>query len=236
MLRFVCCLCLVVLFSQNVFAMENATLYVGEEQVISAIRKEFAEQGIEENLDIESFGGQTSFNIPNAKKAKILVSSLKYDETQNKFNCNLEIFADGKSVAKTEIQGRYFPLAEVYVPSRNIGKGEIIKKEDLKIIKVRSGRVKPNMIIEEDKLIGLQAKRSLKEGKLISNREAGKEILIKKGDIITAIYQTGKMMITAQAIALEDGAKDQKIEAENSKSHKKVYGTVLDAETIEINQ
>lgn len=227
---------LFVLFLASAAKAEEAPLYVGEEEVMSAVRKEFAEQGADSEFEIEAFGGQTSFSLPGAKKAKLLVSKLKYDETQNKFSCALEVFADGKAAAKTQIQGRYFPLKEVYVPARVIGKGEVIGTEDLKVIKVRSGRVKPNMVTEAEKLAGMEAKRSLKEGKLISEREIGEVVLIKKGNVITAVYKTGQMTITAQAVALEDGARGQKIEAENSKSRKKVYGVVIDADTIEISQ
>lgn len=92
------------------------------------------------------------------------------------------------------------------------------------------------MVTEAEKLAGMEAKRSLKEGKLISEREIGEVVLIKKGNVITAVYKTGQMTITAQAVALEDGARGQKIEAENSKSRKKVYGVVIDADTIEISQ
>lgn len=222
-----------ILATNPVLAVES--LYVGDDQVKSAIKKEFVEQGIDDDMDLEIFGGQSSFNIEGAKEAKLMVSKLKYDETQNKFNCQLEVFADSKPIARTQLQGRYYVLAEAFVPSQNIAKGTILKASDFKSVKIRSNRIKPNLMITLDKLVDMEAKRSLKEGKLISDREVGAIILIRKGDVITSIYKSENMQITAKALALNDGVKGQKIEAENTKSKKRMYGTVVDADTIEIN-
>lgn len=60
-------------------------LIVGEDEIRQAIEKEFVEQGQNQALDVEFFGGQTVFHIENAQKAKILVSGLKTDELQNRF-------------------------------------------------------------------------------------------------------------------------------------------------------
>ena len=94
-------------------SMANAEnlLIVGEDEIRQAIEEEFVEQGQNQALDVEFFGGQTVFHIENAQKAKILVSGLKTDELQNRFSCNAEIFADGKSYARTNITGRYFLLS-----------------------------------------------------------------------------------------------------------------------------
>lgn len=212
-----------------------SSLFVKEDDVSAAVKKEFVEQGLDEEIELEFFAGQTSFALNNAQKAKIMVSKLKYDQEQNKFSAEADVFADGKPVARTQLQGRYYLLDETAVPVRNIVKGSIIKADDLKIVKMRRNRIKPNHITTSEKLVDLEAKRSLKEGKLISNREVGKIVLIKKGDVITSIYKTDKMQITAKAEALNDGVRGQKIEAVNTKSKKKMYGIVIDADTIEVN-
>lgn len=211
------------------------TLSISEDDVAAAVEKEFAEQGLDEDLDLEFFGGQSSFVIQNAKSAKIMVTALKYDETQNKFSVNVEVFADGNPVIRSELQGKYYVLTEAYVPNRNINKGEVITAADLKVVKIRSNRIKANVMTTIEQIQDKEAKRALKEGKLISGREIGEKILVRKGDIVSLIYKTEQMQITAKGQALSDGAKNQKIEVENTKSKKKVYGTVVDADTVEVN-
>lgn len=211
------------------------TLNVTESDVSRAVAEEFAEQGLDEELELEFFGGKSSFAIENAKKAKIMVGGLKYDETQNKFSVRVEIFADGRSVAVSDLQGKYYVLDEAWVPNRNINKGETLVEQDLKVVKVRRNRLKPTVLSKKEQLVEKEAKRSLKEGKLINEREVGSRILVRKGDIVTLVYKSGQMQITAKGEALSDGAKNQKIEAENTKSKKKVYGIVTDTDTVEVN-
>lgn len=225
----------IIFFALGLFPAAAETLSISEDDVAAAVEKEFAEQGLDEDLDLEFFGGQSSFVIQNAKSAKIMVTALKYDETQNKFSVNVEVFADGNPVIRSGLQGKYYVLAEAYVPNRNINKGEVITEADLKTVKIRSNRIKANVMTTIEQIRDKEAKRALKEGKLISDREVGEKILVRKGDIVSLIYKTEQMQITAKGQALNDGAKNQKIEVENTKSKKKVYGMVVDADTVEVN-
>lgn len=212
----------------------RADVSVSSDELGAAIIKEFAEQGMEADMELDIFGGQNSFFIPEAKSAKIMVSNLKYDETQNKFSCDAEIFADGKSAAKTSLIGKYYIMEEVFVPARNLDKGEILQEADLKKVKVRSTRIKPMYVTEEAKLLGKEVKRALKAGKLISGKEVGNPILVHKNDKVDLLYKTKQMQIIAKGVAQEDGTKGQKIEVENTQSRKKIYGTVISADTIEV--
>lgn len=54
--------------------------------------------------------------------------------------------------------------------------------------------------------------------------------------MVTVIYKTDRMQITAKAEALEDGAEGDKIELLNTKSQKALYGEVLNADTVEVEQ
>lgn len=80
-----------------------------------------------------------------------------------------------------------------------------------------------------------EAKKYLKEGKIVTDRDIGEKILIKKNDLITVVYKTDKMQITARGQARQDGVKGERIEVENTKSKKVLVGTVVDAETVYID-
>ncbi len=214
----------------------KADVQISSDEVGAAIVEEFSNQGLDEDMELDVFGGQSSFFIPQAKQAKIMISNLKYDETQNKFSADVEIFADGKSVAKSSLVGKYYIMEEVYVPARNIDKGEILQDDDLKKIKIRSTRLKPMYVTDLSKLKGKEVKRALKLGKLISGKEVGEPLLVHKNDKVDLIYKTDRMQIIAKGIAQEDGFKGQKIEVENTQSHKKIYGTVISTDTIEIER
>lgn len=212
----------------------KAALSVTTDDVTEAVREAFMDEGVDADMDLEFFGGSTSFALPRDSEFKIMVSGLKYDEVNNKFTCTIDVFSEGQNIGHSELIGKYYLLDGVFVPARNINKGEIISDADLKKVMVRRNRIKDVNITSKDKLINKEAKRMLKSGKLIMNSEVGDKILIKKGDYVTAIYQTAKMQITTRAQAQEDGSKNDRIELQNPKSKKAIFGTVIDSETVQI--
>ncbi len=236
-IRLICSLLFLILTAGNIQAAEATgnLLMVSEDEVSAAIKKEFVEQGRLEAVDLEFFGGQTVFQIENAQHAKILVEQLETDELQNKFSCKVEIFADGQPFAQTTISGKFYVLGDIYVPAKNIDKGEIITPDMLKTIQVRMNRIKPMFVVDLDKLVNKEAKKYLKAGKIITDRDIGEKILIHKNDLITVVYQTKKMQITARGQARQDGAKGDKIEVENTKSKKILVGEVVDADTVKVD-
>lgn len=220
---------------QIVFGSGSASALTLElDDIVEAIRAEFVEQGFDDNVELELFGGQTKFDLGNITDAKILLSNFSAIEDDDKFTVDAEIFADGKSVATTKLVGRYFVLEKVLVPTKDITKDEIIKKENLTQIIIRSNRLRDDVIKEENNLLGKQAIRTIKEGKPITSRDIRDEIVIKKGQMIMVVYKYKGLQITSKMEAIEDGAKGQRIRLVNNKSNKEVIGRVVDKNMVEV--
>lgn len=216
-------------------SISHALVSVGEEDVKEAIRKEFFNLGETQEVDLEFFGGKTNFEIQEAKKIKIMVDALDKEEGNSKFKAKIVVFADGEEKYKSVISGKYYFLSEVFVPTRNIAKGDIIKEEDLRIIKIRANRVKPQNVVEKENLVGQEAKKSIKEGRMVQENEIGSVILVHKGDVVNSIYQTGVMQIVAKCEAQEDGGKGDVIEVMNLKSKKIISAKVIDKDNVRVN-
>lgn len=221
-------------FVSSVYAASLAVLT--EDDMISAIKKEFAEEGVDTPMELELFGGKTSYSFENVQKLKVMVSHLKYDEEQNKFSATAEIFADGVAKDKTILNGRYYLLQNVWVPAEDIEKGTVLTADMLKTISVRENRIKSSHVTELEKLVGSEVKKTMKAGKMFTDRDIGQVILIKKGKIVTAVYKAKGLQITTKAEALEDGAAGQMIGMTNLKSGKKFQARVTGAETVEIQE
>lgn len=211
---------------------------VDEQDVVAAIKQEFVDSGLtdSDNVELELFGGQTDFKIDNACEAKVMINNLKADEKLGRFSCEAEIFADRKSYAVSSLQGKYFVMAEVWVPAENIAKGEVLTEKMLQSENIRRTRLKPAMVTDKEKLVGQEAKKALKAGKIINDKDVGAKVLVKRNDIVLAVYRTDKMQITAKAIAQQDGAFGERIELQNMKTHKVLTGIVQDAATVVIEQ
>ena len=224
----------ILVLSLFMHAHAHAALMVTKDDVAAALKEAFLNSGIEDAMDIEFFGGSTNFALPQDSNFKIMVSDLDYSEGGDKFSCHIDVFADGKLISGSDLIGKYYLLDRVYVPSRTINKGELISSSDIKPIMYRRSRIKQVNITDKDSIIGKEAKRILKTGKLIMNSEIGDKVLIHKGDVVSAVYQTKQMQITTRAEALEDGSQGERIELQNPKSQKSIYGVVIDKNTVQV--
>lgn len=222
------------LIMMSVVAAAKGLLVVGIDEVSEAVGKEFVEQGMGSDIELEFFGGQTAFSFEDAETAKILVSNLNVNEEQSKFTATAEIFVDGKSMAETKLFGRYFVMTEVWVPAKDIDKDAIIAEGDLVKVKMRANRLRDDSIADIGDLVGKQAVRQLKADRPIMAKDIRDEILITKNQIVTAVYTYKGLQITSKVEALEEGAKGQRIRLLNTKSQKEITGKVLDKKTVEI--
>lgn len=217
------------------FGVQARDLFVVETQEMSqAVKKEFAEQGLGEEIEVELFGGKTEFVVENADTVKIMVTNLDISQGQSKFTAKAEIFADGKPVAQTKLYGRYFVMTEVMLPVRDIAKDSIIKKEDLIQTSLRVSRLREDMVTQESDLVGKQAVHLIKANKPVQKKDIRDKVLIKKGQIVTAVYQKNKLQITSKLEALEDGSVGQYIKLLNTKSGKEISAKVADKNTVEV--
>lgn len=220
---------------QIVFGSVSAKALTLElDDIVEAIRAEFVEQGFDDNVELELFGGQTKFDLGDISDAKILLSNFSAIEDDDKFTVDAEIFADGKSVTTTKLVGRYFILEKILVLTKDIAKDEIIKKENLTQIIIRSNRLRDDVVKEENNLLGKQAIRTIKKGKPITSRDIRDKIVIKKGQMIMVVYKNKGLQITSKMEAIEDGAKGQRIRLINNKSNKEVVGRVVDKNMVEV--
>ena len=136
------------LISAASFAREILT--VGLEDISEAVRQEFIDEGkAGDRLELEFFGGQTSFALENAESFKILISALDVSEVQNRFTAEAEIFADGKPAGQTKLFGRWFELTDVFVLTRDVSRGEIIQAEDLVQTTIRKNRLRDDIYLRK---------------------------------------------------------------------------------------
>ena len=203
-------------------------------EILRAVEKEFAEQGIANTVELELFSGQTNFEVEDNKDIKILISNLVVDGDNNKFTSDAEIFADGSSVGKSALLGRFFIMKEVYVPLRNIAKDEVIKSEDLKPVLMRENRIKKDSMIDAESIIGKQAVKLLKADKVIAMRDITDELIVRKGQEVLVMYNSKGLQITSKMEAVEDGSKGSFIKFINAKSGKEVRARIIDKNTAEI--
>ncbi|NQE60446.1 flagellar basal body P-ring formation chaperone FlgA [Caulobacter sp. RHG1] len=107
---------------------------------------------------------------------------------------------------------------EVLAYARSITAGEIVQPQDLLWVKMAGAPADAPR--DADAVIGLAAKRPLREGAAVSTRDVGAAQVIKAGDLITITYDDGGISLSLQGKAVASAATGDVFAVQNTLSKK----------------
>ena len=113
---------------------------------------------------------------------------------------------------------------EVLAYARSLTAGEMVQPEDLVWIKVAASA--SDAPRDADDLIGMTAKRPLRQGAPASLRDVSTPQVIKAGDIVAVTYEDAGVALTLQGKAMSAGAIGESLMVQNTAS-KKIIETVV---------
>ena len=129
------------------------------------------------------------------------------------------------------IAGRVYKLENLPVLNKRMERNDIIKKNDVEWVKVRSRSIRPDVIRDAADLIGQAPRRIVQSGTPIRKNEVQTPVLVPKRAMVTVLHRTALMRLTARARALEDGSMGDIIRVANATSKK-----VIEAEVTGFNE
>ena len=107
---------------------------------------------------------------------------------------------------------------EVLAYARSLAAGEIVQPQDLIYVKMAGAPVDAPR--DADAVIGLAAKRPLREGAAVQSRDVGAAQVIKSGDLVTISYDDGGISLSLQGKALANAATGDVFAVQNTLSKK----------------
>ncbi len=123
-----------------------------------------------------------------------------------------------------QIAGTVIIRVPVIVPSRKIEPGELIEAADLGVVMLPKSRVSKFSVTEEEKIVGMEAKRVLAPGRAIAQQSLTPPIVIRRGQKVSISFQRGKMSLTAPGQAKADASLGQEIKVINLITKANVVG------------
>lgn len=207
--------------------VERAGRPIPRQDLESALRPELGAAGVSGSFEIDLQGRAGGLNVPPDAAYQIEISAVEFDRRTSRFSAALRISGSDFATKRLKLSGYAHRLVEIPVLSRRLGKGEIIRADDLTLVEVRAGRSQQNTFRDTADLIGLETKRALQANRPIRLGEVQTPVLVKKGSLVTMLVRTPAISLSAVGQALENGAMGEVIRILNPKSHKTVQGTVV---------
>ena len=117
-------------------------------------------------------------------------------------------------------------VSQVFVTRRALGRGISVTAEDIQLQERDLATLPLGYISDAKLLVGMQLKRNLPAGSVVSPSQVAAPRLIKRGDLITIIAQNHGVAVRVRGKALGDGAAGQKVRAKNLSSSRIIEGVV----------
>ena len=142
------------------------------------------------------------------------------------------VTVNGQVVNDVMLSGYVDVLESVVCTSRDLKRGEIIKKDDVYLGKIKGSRLSSKVLTHIDKVSGLRAKHNINADTCLKEWMLEKSPVVEKGDLITIFAESGDLKVTVPGRVLMKGCTGEIIKVQNLMSKKDIYAKVVNHSTV----
>lgn len=163
-----------------------------------------------------------SFNIEPSAHTEPRVLQLGYETRTGRFDVQLE-YAGQRPMRWT---GTAQPTVAAVTMVRSVGRGEIVRRDDVTIERRPKTQTDRDTIVTIDTAIGRAARQPLRAGVAVRGSDLMKPEVVQRDASVTLVYVAPGLTLTVRGKANEAGAEGDIISVTNLQSKRVIQGTV----------
>lgn len=176
-------------------------------------------------MTIEDIEVKTKVMLPKREITPMIVLP-KGNKIPGKIN--LMVNFQDKDFSKTVwVSAKIVQLKDVVVAARVLPINHVIEMGDVRVIKLDANEVAGNIFSSINVLLGMAVKRPITANSVIKEDYVYKPAVIKKGDAVDVMVESGAIVVTVKCEAREDGFLGKGIRVSNLSSGKDIMGVVV---------
>ena len=125
-------------------------------------------------------------------------------------------------------------LTDVVVTQKPVGRHKPITENDIKLVKMDLANLPSNAIADPELVLGRRSKRAINAGTILRTDLVELPPLVKRGDMVVIVFESGGMKITALGQVKRKGKLGERIPVMNFDSKKTLFAQVVDANTVKV--
>lgn len=172
--------------------------------------------------------------VPFESNAVPTVSQLDYDRQSGRFTAILSVTGEGMNPINTRISGQVQEMTDVPVAATRLLPETILRAEDVKTARVRAAFVQGDAARSMRQIVGMELKRPVPAGQPLRVADLIRPPLVRRGAIVQVQLQSGGLIVTGQAVAVETGAEGDRIRIQNMSSKAMLIGQVVAAGVVRV--
>ncbi|HEY8191838.1 MAG TPA: flagellar basal body P-ring formation chaperone FlgA [Alphaproteobacteria bacterium] len=211
--------------ADQIVIRRNATT-ISEDDIRGAINNALREKGVDGKFNLILAGSVPQMILPSELPATVEIASMKFDPAKDWFEVSLAAPSAATMITRASLTGRIQRLVSVPTLQKTLRNGDIISAADINWIEVDTKDLQNDQLLKEEDFIGKTPRRMVNAGKPVRDNELEKPSLIERGDMVTLVYRTGPITLTAKGKALQGGAAGDLVKFVNIASNRTLDGIV----------
>ncbi|WP_269581127.1 flagellar basal body P-ring formation chaperone FlgA [Roseibium sp. Sym1] len=155
----------------------------------------------------------------------IRVDRVEWSETSGHFTLHATVAVEIGTQSLT-LSGIATEMIDVVALLQPLRRGDILKEEDLDVIRLARNKVPAGALTEADDILGKEARTNIRANAPLARRDFQRPMLVERSEKVTVVYEMAGMKLTSRAQAMEDGGKGDVIDVRNLQSRRIVPATV----------
>lgn len=167
-----------------------------------------------------------TLTLPDAAQGKFDIAGLTYDAPRKSFAAALAFTNASGAREYVRLGGSAGAVITLPVLARDVATGETIQATDLATLDVAAERVNAQTLRETGAIAGLSARRMLRANTPLFAFDVKKQVLIKKGDLVTVTYRVEGIELSTQGQAQADAGEGDAVMILNTRSRRTIEARV----------
>ncbi len=124
----------------------------------------------------------------------------------------------------------------VYTLAVSRPRGAILTRNDLKPVTRNLAELRPGYIDKAEDAVGMALRRPLRMGEILDTNALKRPTLVKRGEQVQVVAQSGGIRVSSKGTALEDGARGDRIRIKNMTSKRVIQARVVAANRVTVTR
>jgi flagella basal body P-ring formation protein FlgA len=185
------------------------------------------------NLTIEVFPLKEAVILP-APQVTLEPISPRSDKLLGNVTLEMVILHEGQPINRLKVSGQVRLKRLVVCAVRPLRPQNVIAPEDVQVIPREMTSVNNDFFHSPEQVVGQVLSKGVGPQEIITPRHLSQQPLIKRGDLVTVVFDQDGLEISTKGVAREQGYLGKTIRLLNPRSKKEFQGLVVDAKTVKV--
>jgi flagella basal body P-ring formation protein FlgA len=215
--------------------VERAGRVIQKQEIVERLAEALKAEGMRRDSEVDVVGRSIEMAVPLDASDAIEIRNLSFDRQSGRFSALVLAGGSDAGAQRLAVSGKVHTTVAVPMPRRAIGAGEIIRKDDIEMVRIREDRAARDILVDPQRLIGTTPRFRLRAHEPVRENDTRPPVVVARNSTVTVTLNTGNLTLTAQGRASEDGAMGDTIRIVNLQSRKTIDAIVTGPDHVTIH-